>query len=165
MKKQLLIKTAFACMACDGCLDAREVECVRQFIQNDNLYLESELKIELDKLVDEFNLDANTFMSQFFSDLHNTDLTEDDQLKIIEYAVAIIRADEEIDYMEIKFFKIIRSLLSVSDEEIRGRFADIEEFLKEDILSDPLRSYYNRSFFSSVGQSDIILMHVGQENG
>jgi hypothetical protein len=60
-------------------LDTREVECVRQFIQDEDICPVDELKNELDKLVDEFNLDANTFMSQFFSDLHHTDLTEDDQ--------------------------------------------------------------------------------------
>ena len=147
MKKQLLIKTAFACMACDGCLDAREVECVRQFIQNDNLYLESELKIELDKLVDEFNLDANTFMSQFFSDLHNTDLTEDDQLKIIEYAVAIIRTDEEIDYMEIKFFKIIKTKCGIR--------LNLFLHLALPILHQPLRHY--RYALQTFGESSIFL--------
>jgi uncharacterized tellurite resistance protein B-like protein len=162
MKKKLMIKTAFACMACDGSLDTREVECVRQFIQDEDICPVDELKNELDKLVDEFNLDANTFMSQFFSDLHHTDLTEDDQLKIISYALAIIRADKEIDYREIKFFKIIRSLLSVADEEIRAKFEDIDEFLAEDILSDPYISYYNRSFFSTSGVGDIMLSHIGQ---
>lgn len=164
MIRKLLVKTAFACMACDGSLDARELKCVRKFIDNENLYLVEELNIELDKLVDEFNLDGNAFMSQFFSDLHSADLAEEDQLKIIEYALAIFRADEIIDYREIKFFKIIRSLLPVSDEVIQANFENINEFLTRDILSDPLETISGKFFFSSVGKGNINLMHIVPED-
>lgn len=160
--KNLLIKTAFACMACDGNIDARELECVNKFIQEEEICEPAELKIELNSLVDKFNMGSNEFMTGFFRELKDATLSRDDQLKIIEYALAIIRADEEIDYREIKFFKIIRSLLPVSSEDIRKKFEDIEEFLAEDILSDPLKSSYDKSFFSSVGTDDIKLMHIGQ---
>lgn len=162
--KNLLIKTAFACMACDGIIDVRELECVNKFIQDEEICEPNELKIHLNSLVDEFNRDSNEFMTRFFKELKNAVLRSDDQLKIIEYALAIIRADEEIDYREIKFFKIIRSLLPVSYKDIRGKFEDIEEFLEEDILSDPLKPYYDKSFFSSVSTDNIKLMHVGPED-
>lgn len=160
--KNLLIKTAFACMACDGNIDERELECVNKFIQDEEICEPDELTIELNRLVDEFNKGSNEFMTGFFSELKDAGLGRDDQLKIIEYALTIIRADEEIDYREIKFFKVIRSLLPVSYGEIREKFENIEEFLTEDILSDPLRSYYDKFFFSSVGTDDVKLMHIEQ---
>ena len=159
----LLIKTAFACMACDGNIDQRELECVNKFVLEEHICACDELTHELNRLVDEFNKDSNEFVVRYFSELKKADPSRDEQLKILRYALAIIQADEQIDYQEIKFFKIIRSLLTISDEEIREEFEDIEAFLTEDILSDPIRSFTERSFFN-FGTSDVKLMHNEQSD-
>jgi hypothetical protein len=47
-----------------------------------------------------------------------------------------MKADEQIEYSEIKFFKNIRHRLKVSDENILAAFPDIEQFLEEDIVTE-----------------------------
>lgn len=157
---KLLIKTAFACMACDGYLDERELECVKQFILAEVICEPEVLVSELNTLVDKFNSGSNAFMVEFFQELHDSELTDNEQIKIIQYALAITRADEIIDYREIKFFKLIRSHLSVSDNEIRSRFDNVDDFLNQDIISDSTKFKLERYFFDASEAENAKLMHV-----
>jgi len=45
-------------------------------------------------------------------------------------------ADGQVEYSEIKFFKIIRHRIKVNNEKILERFPDIESFLEEDIVTE-----------------------------
>lgn len=54
-------------------------------------------------------------------------------MKVVELSIKMIEADNRIDYSEVKFFKKIRSRLSVSDEQILAQHPDKEDFLLSDI--------------------------------
>jgi len=58
--------------------------------------------------------------------------------KQINVAVQTIRADKKVEYSEIKFFKIIRSLLKhVTDETLLVSVDGIDEsYLEQDIKAD-----------------------------
>ena len=60
---------------------------------------------------------------------------------MIDFAIQTIKADEQIEYSEIKFFKNIRRRLKVSNEIILENYNDIELFLEEDIITD---SYFDK---------------------
>lgn len=60
-------------------------------------------------------------------------LNETDQLLLVSLAIKAIEADNRIEYAEVKFFKKIRSRLSVSDEAILAEHPDKEDFLLPDI--------------------------------
>jgi hypothetical protein len=66
---------------------------------------------------------------------------------IIDIAIKTIKADEEIQYAEVKFFKSIRSKLKVSDEVILNAFPDIDNFLEEDISIDTTLSNITDKYF------------------
>ena len=68
--------------------------------------------------------------------LGKSTLTENEELILIDFAIQTIKADEQIEYSEIKFFKNIRHRLKVSDENILAVFPDIEQFLEEDIVTE-----------------------------
>ena len=55
---------------------------------------------------------------------------------LIDFAIQTIKADEQIEYSEIKFFKNIRHRLKISDENILAELPDIEQFLEEDINTE-----------------------------
>lgn len=60
-------------------------------------------------------------------------LNETEQLLLVSLAIKAIEADNRIEYAEVKFFKKIRSRLSVSDEAILAEHPDKEDFLLPDI--------------------------------
>ena len=57
-------------------------------------------------------------------------------LILIDIAIKTIKADDNIQYSEIKFFKNIRLRLKISDENILTVFPDIEQFLENDIITE-----------------------------
>ena len=68
--------------------------------------------------------------------MKDADLSDDEELALIEFAVETIKADELIEYSEIKFFKAIRHNLKLSDEKILAKHDDIEFWLEDDISTE-----------------------------
>jgi len=133
---KLLLRTAFCCMAADGDIDKREVESIKSMCKKSPLFKDINFDGEINLLVNEINSEGKAFIQQYFKLLSNTNLSEQDELALIDFALQTIYADEQVLYSEIKFFKNIRHRLKISDEKILDRFPDIEQFLEEDIITD-----------------------------
>lgn len=140
---ELLLKTAFACMSCDGEIAAEEVDVLKQMAQNKHLFGDIDINKELDMLVLEININGKAFLKQYLLSLSELTLTEDEELKIADVAVQTIRSDNKIEYSEIKFFKVIRSnLKNVSDNKLLETIEGIDEnYLAQDIKTDYLHLY------------------------
>ena len=50
--QELLLKTIFACMACDGDIASEEVQVLRELIANTDLFKELDVEVVLKKYVD-----------------------------------------------------------------------------------------------------------------
>lgn len=94
-------------------------------------------------LVKEINEKAKGFLKQYLATLAEQTLTEDEELKVADVAVQTIRADNIIQYSEIKFFKVLRSNLKiVSDETLLEKMDGIDEnYLAQDIRADYIQMY------------------------
>ena len=73
------------------------------------------------------------FLQSYLKELKSVVLNETEQLLLVSLAIKAIEADNRIEYAEVKFFKKIRSRLSVSDEAILAEHPDKEDFLLPDI--------------------------------
>lgn len=142
-QNDLLLRTAFACMSCDGDIATEEVEKIKQISKEKHLFGEVDIDNELDELVKEINLKGKGFLKQYLTSLAEESLTEEQELKIADVAVQTIRADNRIEYSEIKFFKVLRSNLKiVSDETLLEKIEGIDEnYLAQDIRADYLQMY------------------------
>lgn len=140
---ELLLKTAFACMSCDGEIAAEEVDVLKQMAQDKHLFGDIDINKELDRLVQEININGKAFLKQYLLSLSELTLTENEELKIADVAVQTIRSDNKIEYSEIKFFKVIRSnLKKVSDNKLLETIEGIDEnYLAQDIKMDYLHLY------------------------
>lgn len=145
----LLLTTAFACMACDGDIDKREVDLIRDLHLKEKTFGEIDINHELDKLLHEINAEGFKFIKDYFAELSKTRLNEEDELKLIEAAIATIKADEKVEYSEIKFFKMIRSKLKIDNEKILERHPDFEEYLEQDIISESYLARLQDDFFDT----------------
>lgn len=135
---KLLLKSAFCCMASDGHIDNREIALIKIMCENSPLFKNFNFQEEINSLVNKINTRGKEFISYYFDLLSKSTLTEKEELTLIDFAIQTIKADEKIEYSEIKFFKNIRHRLKVSDEKVLAVFPDIEQFLEEDIITESL---------------------------
>lgn len=145
----LLLKTAFCCMACDGNIDKREVSLIKKMHQENKIFGALEINNDLDNLLTEINNRGIKFIRDFFNELTSFELNEQEELSLIRIAIETIRADEKVEYSEIKFFKVIRSKLKISNEKILSIHSDFEEFLEQDIISESYLTRLQDDFFNS----------------
>ncbi|WP_031428240.1 hypothetical protein [Flavimarina sp. Hel_I_48] len=146
---KLLLKTAFSCMACDGDIDNREVKLIKQLQKKSKTFGEIDINEELDTLLLAINKDGHQFMSDYFNELTTAELVEDRELKLIEVAIETIKADDKVEYSEIKFFKVIRSKLKIANEPILEKHPDFEDYLEQDIITNSYLSRLQEDFFDT----------------
>ena len=133
---KLLLKTAFCCMASDGNIDQREVNLIKTMSEKSPYLKEIDFHEEINILVSKINTRGKEFISYYFDLLKSATLTEEEELTLIDFAINTIKADDQIEYSEIKFFKVIRYNLKISDERILEIYPDIEQFLEEDMIHE-----------------------------
>ena len=133
---KLLINTAFCCMASDGNIDKREIKLIKSMCEKSPLFKDLNFQEEINQLVKNINSKGKVFIQEYFNQLKNAELSKQEELTLIDFAIQTINADEQIEYAEIKFFKNIRHRLKISDENILEAYPDIEMYLEEDIKTD-----------------------------
>lgn len=140
---ELLLRTAFACMSCDGNIAPEEVELIKQMAINNHLFGDIDIDKELDNMVGEINIKGKRFLKQYLISLSEQSMTEEEELEVADVAVQTIRADKKIEYSEIKFFKVLRSNLKVvTNEQLLEKIDGIDEnYLSQDIQTDYLQMF------------------------
>lgn len=146
---KLLLKTAFSCMACDGDIDKREIKLIKRLHKEKKTFGDLDVNTEMDNLLIAINKDGHQFMRDYFDELTNSELTETNELNIIEVAIDTIKADEKVEYSEIKFFKVIRSKLKIDNEPILEKHPDFEDYLEQDIITDSYLARLQDDFFDT----------------
>lgn len=136
-------------MACDGDIDKRELKLIKQLHKDSRTFGEIDINTELDALLLEINHDGHKFLKDYFNDLTTSELTEANELKLIEVAVDTIKADDNVEYSEIKFFKVIRSKLKINNEPILEKHPDFEDYLEQDIISESYLARLQDDFFDT----------------
>ncbi len=142
-QNNLLLRTAFACMACDGEIAKEEISLIKKMSTEKHLFGDIDLDEELDSLVKEINLKGKGFLKQYLLSLAEQTMSEEEEIRVADVAVQTIRSDNKIEYSEIKFFKVLRSNLKVvSDEILLEKIDGIDEnYLAQDIRADYLQLY------------------------
>lgn len=119
-------------MTSDGEVAEDEINFIKSITNESNLVPNLNVQILIEQYVREFNSSPKDFLLNYLSELQNSNLKKTDELKVIELAIKTIESDNIIKYSEIKFFKLVRSNLSLTDEDILKVYPDIEEFLLPD---------------------------------
>lgn len=133
---ELYLKTLFCCSACDGEIAPEEVSLVKQLSLNDSTFEGLDVENILNAYVEKINGQGCIFLKGYLSEVANATLSDEEQVKLIELAIKMIEADNQILYSEVKFFKKIRNRLSVTNEQILSKLSSIEDYLLPDICSE-----------------------------
>lgn len=151
----LLLRTAFSCMACDGEIAPEEVALIKTLSREKSLFGDVDIEVELRKMLEELNNKGKLFLRQYLNNIAELEISKEQELSILQVAVDTILSDSKIEYSEIKFFKIIRSNMKVvSDAEILECVKGIDEsFLEKDINVSYIsleNSYFNNIEFTTL---------------
>lgn len=136
-------------MACDGDIDKREIKLIRKLQLDFNIFGDLDIDRELESLLLAINKDGLRFLKDYFNELNESELSQSEELKLIEVAIATIKADEKVEYSEIKFFKVIRSKLEIDNKFILEKHPDFEEYLEEDIITESYLLRLQDDFFDT----------------
>lgn len=132
-KQELYLKTIFCCMSCDGDIATEEIDVIKKMTSETSIFEGLDIENHLSIYVLEINKNGAFFLKKYLSELSDMILSTEEELNIIDLAIMTIEADNRIEYSEIKFFKKIRSRLSISDEQILSKYPSKEDFLLPDI--------------------------------
>ena len=159
---KLLFNTVFCCMAADGDIDKREISLIKSICDKSALFSNFNFQEEINKLVEKINTSGKDYIQYYFDLLKHTQLSEEEELTLIDFAIQTINADEKIEYSEIKFFKNIRHRLKVKDHKILERFPDIEQYLEDDIITDGFLDKISNQYFQAIElpQFDLITIET-----
>ena len=131
----LLLKTVFSCMACDGSIASEEIELVRNLAQEQEEFQGMDVESVINGFISQINVSGSAFLSSFLNEINEACLSEEESLLIAEMAIKTIEADNNIEYSEVKFFKKLRKELKISEEKILERMPDKEDYLLPDIIT------------------------------
>lgn len=134
---ELLLKTAFCCMACDDEIAHEEISVVKNLVDGSNLFDGIDVEEKLNEYISQINQVGVSFLSNFLSEIGESSLSSEEQLEIVKMAIATIEADENVKYSEVKFFKRLRERLSISDCIIEDAFPerdDMDTYLLPDMI-------------------------------
>jgi uncharacterized tellurite resistance protein B-like protein len=158
--EKLLLKSAFCCMASDGLIDDREIALIKTMCENSPLFNDFNFQEEINSLVNKINTRGKEFISYYFDLLDKSKLTEKEELMLIDFAIQTIKADEQIEYSEIKFFKNIRHRLKINDENILAVFPDMEQFLEKDIVTESFLDKIKTQYMDTVELPQFELINI-----
>lgn len=120
-------------MACDGDIAQKEIDIVKSIAMQTPIFEGMDVENILNTYVSTINQNGALFLRKYLNELSEEELTSAEELRIIDLSIRMIEADNYIEYSEVKFFKKIRSRLSISDEQILRQHPDKEDFLLPDI--------------------------------
>ena len=149
-KKELYLKTVFCCIACDGDIAEEEIRLIRELGTKDKLFNDMDTEKYINAWINEINKRGSMFLQNYLNEIATEYLNEKEQLLLVSLAFNAIEADNRIEYSEVKFFKKIRSRLSISDETILGKFPNKEDFLLPDLKVAELPMWDENTYFNQI---------------
>ena len=150
---ELLLKTAFCCMACDGEIAPEEIQLVKKITEQSELFSNLNVEKELNAFIAQINEQGKAFLANYIQEVADASLTQNEELALIKLAIQTIEADENVEYSEVSFFKRIRAKLSISDDDILAELPDKEDYLMPDII-DKSDDLWSSVSFSEIKLSD-----------
>ena len=150
---ELLLKTAFCCMASDGEIAQEEIDTIQKLCQREEILKRMDFQNEIKRFVEEINKQGMQFIKNYLDELEKTLLTEQENINLLNIVFEVIFADGKVEYSEVKFFRNIRIRLSISDEAIEKNFAntpDLDIFLAKDIVDNLSVEKVTQQYFSSI---------------
>jgi len=124
--KELLLNISICAIACDGDIDDREIEALKNIEKNTPYFAGVDLSKKLESSLKKCLDNLEEFQNNIFNKLESTKLNIVQELMILEISMRIISADEIELEIEKDYINNLRRYLEIDDYLISERFGDID---------------------------------------
>ena len=127
--QNLLLKSAVSAIACDGRIDESEIAEIRKMVDNEIYFMGFEYEKPLLDHLAYLKAKGKTAINEYLIELSTSNLTDNQELLLIEVLIRAIQSDEMIEPNEIKFLQMVKSKLKTSEETIITKFPNQMNYL------------------------------------
>ncbi len=120
--QDFLFKSAITVMACDGSIEEKEIKEIRKMAENEIYFMGYEYEQPLNNNIANIKANGKNAINQYLSELSSTDLSDKQELLLIEVLIRTIEADEQTHLNEIKFLQLVKAKLKTSEEILISKF-------------------------------------------
>ncbi len=124
--KELLLNISICAIACDGDIDDREIEALKNIEKNTPYFVGVDLSKKLESSLKKCLSNLDEFQKDIFKKLESTKLNIVQELMILEISMRIISADQIELEIEKEYINNLRKYLQIDDFLINERFGDID---------------------------------------
>lgn len=130
--QKLLFKAAITTTAVDGEIHQDEISEIKNIAESTAYFLDFDYEEILEQTVFEVKSKGKAYINQFLTELKTIELSEKQELKLIEVLLRVIEADKVIENNEVEFLQLVKSRLKTSDETLISLFPNqIEHLIKD----------------------------------
>jgi len=128
---EILLRTAFSFMTCDGHIDKKEITSIMKMAQSKYLFGKIDIETELENMLERINL-------------------------------RLIYADLEIKESELRFLRVLRTMLNISDELIFSKFPILskdfvcENEFTEEYIKELYQNYFKHQVMPTFDITDVL---------
>ncbi len=115
-----LLKIAYAAIVCDGDIDDLELEVIRTIEKQDFYFQEEDLSKEIDRLSKDAADNYVEFAYNAVKETYKLELAPSQKMIIINFAIAIVRADGKMQAKEMSFIKSLILNLQLPNELVEA---------------------------------------------
>lgn len=120
--QNLLLKSAISVMACDGSIDEAEIIEIKNMANNEIFFMGFEVEDHFEPLLQHVKKNGKNAINQYLNELNQLNLSEKQEIILIEVLIRTIESDKKIETNEIKFIQLVKSKLNISEETIITQF-------------------------------------------
>lgn len=129
--KDFLFKSAVIAMACDGNIAEEEINEIKNIVANEIYFMGYEFEEPLQKNVEEIKINGKNAVNQFLQEITNNDLTEIQELLLVEVLLKIIQADAKVEENELRFLHLTKSKLKTDEQTFIIKFPHQIDYLMD----------------------------------
>jgi len=127
--QNFLFKSAVTVMACDGNISETEISEIKNMAANEIYFLDYSIEEPLQSNLANIKANGKNAINQYLTELASADLTERQEILLIEVLIRMIEADKQVEENEIKFLQMVKAKLKVTEETLIVKFPNQFEYL------------------------------------
>lgn len=129
--KNFLFKSAVMAMACDGEIAESEIEEIKKIVANEIYFMGYDLEEPLKSNIDNIKANGKNAINQYLQEIVSSDLSQHQEVLLIEVLLRMIEADKVVLESEIRFLQMAKSKLKIDEQTLIVKFPKQIDYLMD----------------------------------
>jgi uncharacterized tellurite resistance protein B-like protein len=127
--KEFLFQSAVMAMACDGDIATSEIEELKKIVANEIYFMGYDFEEPLKEYIQNIKANGKIVINNYLQSIELLDLSDNQEVLLIEVLLRIIEADSDIQVSEIKFLQMAKAKLKLDEQTLIIKFPNHIELL------------------------------------